>query len=34
MAKLSQAQNNQLKTVMKEFKRLQSRLQALHKNRL
>ena len=31
MAKLSRAQNNQLKTVMKEFNRLQSRLQAIHK---
>jgi len=30
MAQLSQAQKNQLKAVMKDFKRLQSRLQAIH----
>jgi hypothetical protein len=30
MAPLSQAQKNQLKTIMREFKRLQSRLQAIH----
>lgn len=31
MAPLSQAQKNQLKTLMREFKRLQARLQAIHK---
>ena len=31
MAPLSQAQKNQLKTLMGEFKRLQTRLQAVHK---
>ena len=31
MAQLSQAQKNQLKALMKDFKRLQSRLQAIHK---
>jgi hypothetical protein len=31
MAPLSQAQKNQLKTLMREFKRLQTRLQAIHK---
>ena len=31
MARLSQAQKNQLKTLMREFKRLQARLQAIHK---
>jgi hypothetical protein len=30
MAQLSQAQKNQLKALMKDFKRLQSRLQAIH----
>jgi len=30
MAQLSQAQKNELKTLMREFKRLQSRLQAIH----
>ena len=31
MAQLSQAQKNQLKALMKDFKRLQNRLQAIHK---
>jgi hypothetical protein len=31
MAPLSQAQKNQLKTIMREFKRLETRLQAIHK---
>jgi hypothetical protein len=31
MASTSQAQQNQLKTLMREFKRLQTRLQAIHK---
>jgi hypothetical protein len=31
MAPLSQAQKNQLKTIMREFKRLQTRLEAIHK---
>src|SRR5688572_3064570 len=31
MVPLSQAQKNQLKTLMREFKRLQTRLQAIHK---
>jgi len=30
MAELSQAQKNQLKALMREFQRLQSRLQAIH----
>ena len=31
MAPLSQAQKNQLKTIMREFKRLQPRLEAIYK---
>jgi hypothetical protein len=31
MAQISQAQKNQLKTIMRDFKRLQTRLQAIHK---
>jgi hypothetical protein len=31
MATLSKTQKNQLKTIMREFKRLQTRLQAIHK---